>query len=107
MVKQIVSMIELQREFAVAGARAVLVDFYAPWCGPCMNIAPKITEMSSMYPSVIVIKVDVDQSEEIADKYDISSMPTFKVFIRGQPVKSVEGANVQLVENLFKKYAGK
>jgi len=106
MVKKIASQAELDREFRAAGDKAVIVDFYATWCEPCKTIAPKLSEFESKYPRVVVLKVDVDKLETLADKYKINCMPTFKVFVRGQEVKgdTVASASVTRVESLFKKY---
>jgi len=106
MVKKIASQAELDREFRAAGDKAVIIDFYATWCGPCKDIAPKISELESKYPRVVVLKVDVDKLEAVANKYKINCMPTFKVFIHGQEVKgdTVASASVSRVESLFKKY---
>jgi len=106
MVKKIATQAELERECRNAGERAVLVDFYATWCGPCMDMAPKIRELSSKYPNVIVLKVDVDKSEDLAERYKINSMPTFKVFVRGLEVKgdTIVGASGTRLESVFKKY---
>jgi thioredoxin len=106
MVKKIASQAELEREFRAAGDKAVIIDFYASWCEPCKTIAPRISELESKYPGVVVLKVDVDKLETLADRYKINCMPTFKVFIRGQEVKgdTVASASLPRVESLFKKY---
>jgi len=106
MVKNIKSQAELEREFIKAGDKAVIVDFHATWCGPCKDISPKVVEMSKKYPNVIVLKVDVDECEDIATKYRINSMPTFKVFVRGQEVKgdAISGASESRLERVFMKY---
>lgn len=106
MVKKVATRAAFDRELRNAGDRAVIVDFYATWCGPCQDIAPTVTELSQRYPSVVVLKVDVDEAEDIAEQYNINSMPTFKVFINGSPVQggSLAGASASRLENLFKKY---
>jgi thioredoxin 1 len=104
MVKQIGSMAELDDVFRAAGERAVFIDFFATWCGPCKMIAPKLEELSKVYTNVIVLKVDVDQCEDIAAKYGISAMPTFKIFKNGVPVDEFCGANAEKIEQLLKKY---
>jgi len=106
MVKKVVSQAEFERELRNAGDRAVIVDFYATWCGPCMDIAPTVKELSAKYPNVVVLKVDVDKSEDIAERYKINSMPTFKVFMNGSIVKgdSFSSANASRLEKLFQKY---
>lgn len=104
MVKQIKSMQELEQAFKDAGGKAVFIDFFATWCGPCKMIAPKLEEFSKVYTNVVVLKVDVDQCEDIAAKYAIQAMPTFIVFKNGQKVEDFCGANVDKVEALLKKY---
>jgi thioredoxin 1 len=72
-----------------------LIDFFATWCGPCKHIAPKFEEMSKMFPSVIFLKVDVDESAELTEQFNIRAMPTF-VFLRdGKVVRTIEGADIR------------
>lgn len=104
MVKEVGSLAELQQAFAEAGSKAVLVDFYATWCGPCKAIAPMLQQLAENTPSMVVLKVDVDKAEDIAQKYDIQAMPTFKVFKNGQEVDMAVGGNPANVEALFNKY---
>jgi len=105
MVKQITSLEQLEKEFKEAGSKAVIVDFYATWCGPCKVIAPVLQTFSEKYPNVIVLKVDVDEAEDVSQKYQIEAMPTFKVFVNGKEEDMVLGASQDKVEALFKKYA--
>jgi thioredoxin 1 len=65
-----------------------VVDFYATWCGPCKQIAPKLEEMAQLFTDVIFLKVDVDENEEVASEYAISCMPTFMFFKNGGKVSS-------------------
>jgi len=104
MVKQIANLAALQAEFDAAGGKAVLIDFFATWCGPCKAIAPKLEQFSVAYPNVIILKVDVDDADDVAQKYEISAMPTFKVFKNGQPVDSLCGADAAKLEAMIKKY---
>jgi thioredoxin 1 len=104
MVKQIGSMAELEAAFQSAGDKAVFIDFFATWCGPCKMIAPKLEELSNVYTNVVVLKVDVDVCEDVAAKYAISAMPTFKVFKHGLEVDTFCGANAEKIEGLLKKY---
>ena len=60
----------------------VLVDFHATWCGPCKAIAPYVTEQSKAQ-GIHLVKVDVDEAGEIAAKYTVQAMPTFKVLDGG------------------------
>lgn len=72
--------------------KPVLVDFYADWCGPCKIMGPVLEEIASETPGVVVAKVDVDSASEIAAEYNISSIPTFLMFVKGAVVGQAVGA---------------
>jgi thioredoxin 1 len=69
----------------------VLVDFYADWCGPCRMIAPVLEEVARETPDAKVVKVNVDQSPQLAASYAISSIPSLKVFENGRVVEEHVG----------------
>ncbi len=77
MVFQCEDLGDLQDQLGKAGDKLVVVDFYATWCGPCKMISPKIEEMEAEMKNVVFLKVDVDESEDAAQEYGISAMPTF------------------------------
>jgi thioredoxin 1 len=64
----------------------VLVDFYADWCGPCRMLGPLLEEVANETPSVKVVKLNVDESPELASQYRISAIPSLKVFKNGKVV---------------------
>lgn len=72
----------------------VIADFTASWCGPCKAISPVFEELSHQHQSdLCFVKVDVDQQNELAAKYGVSAMPTFKVFLQGREIRELRGAD--------------
>lgn len=80
-------------EKAIAGDQAVLVDFWATWCGPCRMIAPVIEQIGAEYEGrAIVGKVDVDEEPSLAQKFSVMSIPTLIVMKNGKVVETAVGA---------------
>ena len=70
----------------------VLVDFWAPWCGPCRIIAPSLEELNDEIDNLRVVKLNVDENQQTAAQYEVMSIPTLIVFKNGQPAKKIIGA---------------
>ncbi len=78
---------------AVLGAdKPVFVDFWAPWCGPCKVMSPIVEELAGEMEGVVIGKVNVDEHSDIAQKYNILSIPTFIIFKSGQVVEQFSGS---------------
>jgi thioredoxin 1 len=80
---------------------SVVIDFYATWCGPCKRIAPTFEKLAQSLPKITFLKVDVDDSPELVNAYDINAMPTFVFLKNGKIIKKVEGADMEALEAGF------
>ncbi len=86
-----------------AASEAVLVDFWAEWCGPCKTIAPILEELAVEHPGTLrIAKVDVDENQGLARQYGVQSIPTMIVFKDGAEVHRMVGARgkAQILEDL-------
>jgi thioredoxin 1 len=89
----IIELTEAGFETEVLEARGlVLVDFYAPWCGPCKMLAPFLDQLAGEFAGrVKFAKLNVDEAPDIAGQYDITGVPMLLLFRNGQPLDSVVG----------------
>ena len=70
----------------------VLVDFWAPWCGPCRVVAPVLEEIAGERPDLRIVKLNVDDNQQTAAAFDVLSIPTMILFKNGQVAKKIIGA---------------
>ena len=72
--------------------KPVLVDFWAPWCGPCRVVAPHLEELAGEREDLKIVKLNVDENPQTAAKYEVLSIPTMILFRDGKDAKRVVGA---------------
>jgi len=83
--------------------KAVLIDFWAPWCGPCRMLTPTITSLSKTFPNK-VYKVNVDIQKEIAMRFGIRGIPSVKIFKNGDVMETLQGVQPESVYSEKLKY---
>ena len=77
-------------------ANPVFVDFWAEWCGPCRSVSPVVEELSTEYGGKVdFVKINVDENGELAQKYNVFSIPTLAIFKNGEVVSQKVGASTK------------
>lgn len=72
--------------------KTVLIDFWASWCGPCRMVSPLVDEIADENPDILVCKVNVDEERELAERFEVMSIPTLIVMKNGEVVHEAVGA---------------
>lgn len=94
-VKEVTTMNQFS-EFTVANpTKLIVVDWYAPWCGPCQRISPDVEKLAANNPDVVFLKVNTDQVRDLARHYQIGALPTFMFFRNMAGIAEFKGADLE------------
>lgn len=105
MVHQVKTKAELEAKFNDSGDKLVVVDFFATWCGPCKRIAPLLDQIAKeKEDKLVMLKVDVDEVEELVGEYGIEVMPTFVFKRKGEHLDTLVGSNEDKLKELIEKH---
>ena len=93
-----------QLQELIESGKEILVDFWAPWCGPCRMVGPILDEIAAERSDIKVVKINVDEEGELAARFGIMSIPTLMVMQNGQVITKATGARpkkaiLQMLEN--------
>ena len=80
------------KEMVLNSERKVLLDFWAPWCGPCRMVLPVVEEIAGERPDILVGKINVDENPDLAREFGVMTIPTLVVMENGKEIKRSSGA---------------
>lgn len=105
MVEKVHSKAELETKLTEAGDKLVMIDFFAQWCGPCKRISPLLDELAKDYKNeLVILKVDVEEVDELVKQYSVDIMPTFVFKRNGKHLDTLVGSNEDKLKALIKKH---
>ena len=78
-------------ELVIRSSKTVLLDFWAPWCGPCRMVAPIVEEIAAEREDILLGKINVDENSELVKQFGVTSIPTLVVMENGKPVAQALG----------------
>lgn len=88
----IINVTDTQFDQVIKAHQFVLVDFWAPWCGPCLQLAPILEQVAALYKGkVLIAKLDISEYSETSSRYSISTIPTMLFFHQGKNVDRLVG----------------
>ncbi|XP_057766174.1 thioredoxin H1 [Salvia miltiorrhiza] len=93
-----------QLQKANENKKLVVVDFTASWCGPCRFIAPFFAELAKKFPSVMFLKVDIDELKSVASDWAVEAMPTFIFLKEGKILDTIVGAKKEELQQTIAKH---
>lgn len=102
--KNLIDLTRTDFDSVVSKNKTVVLDFWAPWCGPCKRMEPVIEALATKYPDVIFGKVSVDEQSELASAFGVMSIPTYIVLKNGQVSTQFNG--LQTEEQFSAKLSG-
>jgi len=104
-IKEVVTKVSAEdfQSEVLESEKTVLIDFYADWCGPCRVLSPRVEEFAKENKDIKVVKIDIDDEQDLAIEYDVMSIPTLVVLKNGQEVDRVVGlVSKSTIEELVK-----
>jgi len=104
-IKEVVTKVSAEdfQSEVLESEKTVLIDFYADWCGPCRVLSPRVEEFAKENKDIKVVKIDIDDEQDLAIEYDVMSIPTLVVLKNGQEVDRVVGlVSKSTIEDLVK-----